>query len=174
MTPRTLALALLPVLLAAPAVAAPMRFTRIGQDQYQSFVVNWAPPDAPLCAVIATADEWRAVFHPAPTMGASKPFAPDPSFWRTHRVLLVARVTPGGGDPFASPAVARNGARLTVSYALRPPSRPASFMGKSFLALATARSAPSEVTVLENGHAVCALHPAAGAWVTPPLPAPGS
>jgi hypothetical protein len=167
MSLRTLALALVAVLGATPAPAAPISFTRIAPDAYQSFIGSWSPADAPLCAAISSADEWSAVFHPAPVMGAQRPFAPDPSFWTAHMILLVARVEPSGGAAFSKPSVSVSDGAVSVRYAYRPPPG-AAFTVKDFLALSVPAASPNEVTWIENGRAVCTLHPAAGAWLSPP------
>lgn len=158
----TLALAL-----AASAAARPVRFTALSPDDYQSFVGTWTPDTAPLCARIDSADDWNALMHPAAVMGAHRPFAPDPSFWTSHRVLLLARVVPAGGAAaFTAPRVTRSGASLTVSYRFAPPP-PASSTIKWYLALAVPKAGSPSVTFQENGAVVCSLGPAASDWVSP-------
>jgi len=166
MTMLRLAL-LLALALAAPAFAAPVSFTVLSPDDYQSFVGNWKPDSAPLCAAIDSAARWNAVLHPAAVMGAHKPFAPAPSFWASRMVLLLARVTPAGGEgAFTAPSVAVAGRTLTVSYTFKPPP-PASSTIKWYLALAVPKTAPTSVVFQENGHTVCSLRPASGAWLSP-------
>ena len=63
--------------LLAPNAALPAGgFKLLDPDAYQSFVGNWSPDTAPLCAAIGSADQWDHVLHPAATMGAHRPFAP--------------------------------------------------------------------------------------------------
>jgi hypothetical protein len=142
-------------------------FVRLQPDAYQSFVGNWTPDSAPLCAAIRSQAEWDQVLHPAAVMGASKPFSPDPGFWRGHMVLLIARVAPAAAeDAFTAPAVSRAGGALTVSYHFTVPP-PASSTMKWYLALAVTKASPTAVSFQENGRRVCALRLAAGKWRSP-------
>jgi hypothetical protein len=152
---------------ASPALAAPVSFTEVSPDSYQSFVGNWTPATRPLCAMISSSADWNKVMHPAPVMGGGKPFSPDAGFWASQMLLLVARVVPADGEgAFTSPAVDLAGAALTVSYAFTPPA-PASSTIKAYLALAVPRSAATLVAFRENGRVVCSLRPARGLWVSP-------
>ena len=167
MTVLRLAVLLALAAASAPAFAAPVSSTVLSPDAYQSFVGNWTPASAPLCAVIDSSTRWNAVLHPAAVMGAGKPFAPPPSFWTSHMVLLLARVIPAGGEgAFTAPSVAGHGRTLTVSYTFTAPAPASSTIGW-YLALAVAKSAPTSVVFEENGHTVCSLSPARGAWRSP-------
>jgi len=153
---------------ASPALAAPVSFTALSPDAYQSFVGNWTPETAPLCAEIDSAARWNAVMHPAAVMGPDKQFAPAASFWTSHMVLLLARVVPAGGEgAFSAPSVTRTGRTLTVTYRYTAPP-PASSTIKSYLALAVPKSTATSVVFRQNGRRVCALRPAVGAWLSPP------
>jgi hypothetical protein len=153
---------------ASPALAAPVSFTVVSPDSYQSFVENWTPATRPLCALISSADEWNKVMHPAPVMHAAKPPSPDAAFWTSHMLLLIARVIPAGGavEPFIAPAVNSHGRTLSVAYRFLTPA-PASSTTKDYLALAVPRSAPTSVVFTQNSHVVCILRPARGLWVSP-------
>jgi hypothetical protein len=153
---------------ASPALAAPVRFTPLSLDAYQSFVGSWTPDNAPLCAEINSAARWNAVLHPAAVMGADKAFAPAPSFWTSHMVLLLARVVPAGGEgAFTAPSITSTGRTLRVSYDFTAPPLASSTM-KGYLALAVPKSTATSVVFRQNGRRVCALHPAVGAWLSPP------
>jgi hypothetical protein len=152
----------------APAGAAPVAYRVLDTGAYQSFVGNWTPDSAPLCAVIDSSAHWDAVMHPAAMMGGSRRFAPPPETWTSHVVLLIARVIPGGGKGTALQPVSVDGAvaSLDVDYRFTPP--PAgSYTIKAYVALEIPRLVPATVVFKENGQTVCMLKPRDGAWLSP-------
>ena len=168
---RYLTTALALAMVGASAGAAPVAYKALDPGAYQSFVGNWTPDSAPLCAVIGSAANWDAVLHPAAVMGGSNRFAPPPETWRSHVVLLVAKVIPGGAKGSALESVSVNdaGGSLNVDYRFTPPPA-SSFTIKTYMALEIAKPIPESVVFKENGQTVCTLKPAAGAWLSPPAP----
>jgi hypothetical protein len=153
-------------LVAASAAAAPIGFTRIPRGTYAGFEKNW-PGEAPLCAVISSQDEWTQVFQGVRLMDAAPKTGPDPGFWTSHMILLVARLAPGSSaEVLSAPQVDGDGAGLTVNYAYEAPP-PATWTMKADLMLAVAKSSPASVVFREDGKPVCEVHPARGAWVSP-------
>ena len=152
--------------LVTASIEAP--YQRLSPGDYQSFVGNWAPNSAPLCAALRSGADWERVLHPAPTMWRHKPFAPSAAFWTGHAVLLVARVANAGptADILTHEHVRRAKDALEVDYAFRP-TPPASSTIKWYLALAVPRPLPPEVRFKEGGRLVCTLKPAAGVWLIP-------
>ncbi|HEY9084652.1 MAG TPA: hypothetical protein VIN40_01720 [Candidatus Tyrphobacter sp.] len=144
----------------------------IDPGQYQSFVGNWTPPDKPLCAAIGSAAQWNQIFHPAPVMGAHRPFSPPDSFWAQHAILLVARVVDAGDTShvFHVNAVARGGNVATLDYAFKPTPRSSSSI-KWWTGVAIARPLPATVRYRENGQIVCSLDLAHGQWSSLTAPA---
>jgi hypothetical protein len=116
----------------------PVRYTRIGSEEYQNFINNWDDKAKPvLYAVIRTPAEYNAIYHPAPVMGGKRPFAPKPEFFAREQILLVARVTPAPKDldkAFEVERVVENGQDLELRYRYHQPG-PESFTLKSQLAI---------------------------------------
>jgi hypothetical protein len=159
--------------LLAPNAALPKSaFQLLDPGDYQSFVGNWAPDTAPLCAAIGSAQQWDHVLHPAATMGAHKPFAPPADFWNGHVVLLFARVVNAGdlSKVFQVDDVLRR--RDTIDVTLRfKPTPPASSTAKSYFAVALDKPIPARIRFIQDGNIVCVLDTAAGTWMSaPPQP----
>ncbi|HEY5070508.1 MAG TPA: hypothetical protein VII63_00610 [Caulobacteraceae bacterium] len=152
----------------APAQAAEPAYLRIDPSRFQSFVGNWTPEDAPLCAVIRSEAEWRQILHPAPVMDSHKPFSPGGKFWKGHAVIMVARVISAGNiaGVFRPERIRRSAEAIEVDYRFSPTPRASSSI-KWYLALRVAEPLPPTVSLVENGREVCALHQDAGTWVTP-------
>ena len=170
---RRFLIAALAIALLAPNPALPSGgFKLLDPRDYQSFVGNWTPENAPLCAAIGSADQWDRVLHPAATMGAHKPFAPPADFWNGHVVLLFARVV-NAGDPskvFQVDGVLRRMDTIDVTLRFKP-TPPASSKAKSYFAVAVDRPIPARVRFIQDGNIVCVLDTAAGTWLaSPPQP----
>jgi len=160
----------------ATACAGPgaslLPYSRLNPSDYQSFVVNWQPADAPLCAVITSAAAWAHVLHSAPVMWSNRRFAPDALFWREHTaILLLARVTPAG-DPariFTIDSIRSDNDVMIVDYEFSP--RPAaSYSIKAWMGAAITARLPATIEFRQGNLLTCQLHPAAGQFVSPPLP----
>lgn len=142
-------------------------------DRYQNFVVNWPGEQTPLCAIVRTADDYATLFHPAPVIGARKPFAPAEAAFGKQMLVVVARVVPGdAGTTLSIEKVERTGAGLVVHCRSTAPSRPSTFTVKQTAIAWIPRGEPGPVRFLENGRQVAALDLASGTWVAPPLAAP--
>lgn len=148
-------------------------WVRLWPSDFQSFVGNWDIEAHPvLVANPRNPSEFGALFHPAPVMGSKRPFAPEPSFWESHQVLVAARVMDAPKDPdkvFSVESLSENGAELTLKYLYARPDSTASFTIGYYLALAIPRKDYSRILFVENGEAVGALTPSNGAWCAPPL-----
>jgi hypothetical protein len=150
------------------STALALDVTPLNPADYQSFVGNWTPADAPLCAAIGSAEAWNRVLHPAAVMGDRRPFAPPSEFWERHAVLLFARVVPGGGQASALrlAGAERSPDAIDIVVAVTPPP-PSSWTMKSWLAVAVPKPLPPHVGFLENGKRICSLEPASGHWLSP-------
>jgi len=152
------------------AASGPRQATTLDPGAYQSFVGNWAPADAPLCAALRSQADWAGVLHPAAVMGGNKAFSPPVDFWNTKAVLLVARVIDAGDTAkvFHLTHLQRSHDAIDLDYAFAAPPHASSTM-KWYLAVAVAKPLPPTLRFREDGHIVCTLRPDAGAWVVPPL-----
>ena len=166
-TTRALAIALL--LMAQAAMAGTV--TTLDPDDYRSFVGNWMPQGAPLCAAMRSADDWNRVLHPAATMGSTRPFAPPAGLWNDRAVLLIARVVPAGDSAhaFRLLGVERTQDAIEVNVLFKS-APPASSSEKVWLAVEVQKPLPALVRFRQEGNIVCALSPDRGNWVAPPLP----
>jgi hypothetical protein len=158
---------------AAPAAApvAGLDAQALPVRDYHAFVANWSPADKPLCAVLRSGDEWRAVVHPAPVMFGANVFGPPDAFWAGHAVLLIARQVQGGSDAFKSYSVHATPLGIEVDYAMAPAGG-GSFTTKAYLALAVAKPVAGRIVFADSAGVACRLDPAGGVWVSPALTAP--
>jgi hypothetical protein len=138
--------------------AAEAAFERLDPNTYQSFVRNWKPENAPLCAVIRSQADWDKVLAPAARMGGTPTYAPPAAFWDTKAVLFVARVINAGNtaDVFRVERVEFGKHTLELDYSYRP-TPPASSTMKWYLAVAVAKPLPATVRFTEGGKVVCTL-----------------
>lgn len=170
---RRISLLLAAIALLAPNAAEPKSaFKLLDPDAYQSFVGNWTPDTAPLCAAIGSADQWDHVLHPAATMGSHKPFAPPADFWKGHVVLLFARVVNAGdlSKVFQVDDVLRRKDTTDVTLRFKP-TPAASSNEKAYFAVAVDKPIPARVRFIQDGSIVCVLDTTAGTWMaTPPQP----
>lgn len=105
----------------APGLAQEPSYTVLDPKAYQSFVANWTPSNKPLCAAIQSQADWDAVFHPAPVMGANRPFGPPAEFWNDRAVLVLAKVIDNGDTAkvFQLTGVHRDEKIIEVDYSFR-------------------------------------------------------
>jgi hypothetical protein len=147
-------------------------FKLLDPGDYQSFVGNWTPDTAPLCAAIGSADQWEHVLRPAATMGSHKLFAPPADFWAGHVVLLFARTVNAGdlSKVFQVDDVLRRKDTTDVTLRFKP-TPPASSTAKSYFAVAVDKPISARVRFIQDGNIVCVLDTAAGTWMaSPPQP----
>jgi len=160
------------LLLGTPSMLAAGGFKLLDPNAYQSFVGNWTPDTAPLCAAMSSDAQWNRVLHPAATMGSHKPFAPPGNFWSGRAVLLFARVV-NAGDPakvFQVDDVLRRKDTIDVTLRFKP-TPPASSTMKIYFAVAVDKPIPPRIRFIQDGTIVCVLNPASGNWMaTPPQP----
>jgi hypothetical protein len=167
----------LPFLLAVSARAGgePVRFEQISPNDYRNFLANWDDEAEPVFrAVIRTAEEYDAIFHPAPVMGDRKPHKPAPQLFENEMIVVVARVVdaPAEGEHvLAVETLSADGDTLELRYRFTPPRMPASFRMKQMLAVRFPRRDLKVVRIVENGTAVGDLRPGEGHWVVPARPA---
>jgi hypothetical protein len=154
--------------IAMPALAQDSSYSLLDPNAYQSFVANWTPADKPLCAAIQSQDDWDSVFHPAPVMGADKPFAPPSDFWRDHAVLVLAKVMDAGDTTNVFPVtnVHRDEKLIEIKYSYRL-TPPASSKIKYWLGVSVAKPLPPAVRFTEDGRVVCTLAPVTPDWIRP-------
>lgn len=153
----------------APGLAQEPSYTVLDPKAYQSFVANWTPSNKPLCAAIQSQADWDAVFHPAPVMGANRPFGPPAEFWNDRAVLVLARVIDSGDTAkvFQLTGVHRDENVVEVDYSFRL-TPPASSQIKWWLGVAAAKPLPPTVRFKEDGRLVCAVEPGTRTWLRPP------
>jgi len=164
-----LAIPFLALAACTPPAATEPGFKLLDKDAYSSFVANWEPEDAPLCAAFGSKADWDKVMHPAPTMGGNQVFAPADTTWEKHAVLVLSRIV---GDldakTFVVSDVKRSGDAIDVTYAFTPPAE-GSAQFKDFFLLEVPGPLPSNINFTENGKLVCTTAPGAS---TPALPPP--
>jgi hypothetical protein len=148
-------------------------YTRIGVGEYQNFVVNWDENKVPvLCALLGSPARYGSVFHAAPVMGNTRPFAPPPQVFETWQMLVVARVMPAPENMdavFEVERVAESGTELILAYRYIEPGTKASHTVKNHLSLLIPKRAYTKVSVYENGKLAGELNTAAGQWCVPAL-----
>lgn len=149
-------------------------YTRIGGDEYQSFIGNWDQTKNPvLYALLQTSTQYAALFHPAPVMGKARPFGPSPSAFELKQILVVSRVTPASDDKdkvFEVERLTEKNGVLTLSYRFKEPRAGASYTVKNSLCLGIAKRAYGKVRFYEDGKLRGELNTAAGQWSVPAVP----
>ena len=163
-----IALMLPPLVPGQAAMAQSIGWSALDIAGYHSFVQNWTPDNAPLCAALSSSGDWEKVLHPAPTLFSHAPYAPAESFWKHHTVLLVARVIDTGPTAavFTGISINREGTVVTVSYRFIPNAK-ASSQIKWPLMLSVAKLPAGTVRFVENGHEVCLIRPGRSGWISP-------
>jgi hypothetical protein len=147
---------------------------RIAVGEYQNFLKNWDDKKhAVRYALIQTPAEYNALFHPAPVMGASRPFAPDAALFTNEQILLVARVmtAPENMDRvFEVERISERDQQLALHYRFNEPQANATFLVKNYLAVRIPRHDYEKVIFIENGKQVGELNTAGGQWSIPAIP----
>jgi hypothetical protein len=142
---------------APPAAPTMVAYQVLTDDDFQSFVGNWAG-DAPLCAALAGQADWDRYIHPAATMGRPRhPFQPAPDFWREHVALLIARVATAGGSENPSlriEGVTRQGGALTIATSFRQAAH-GSYQMKLWTLVVLPRPLPDRATFFDADGTSC-------------------
>lgn len=148
--------------------------TRIEVGEYQNFLKNWDDKKhAVLCALIQTPAHYEALFHPAPVMGAKRPFAPDAALYINEQILLVARVMPASENMdrvFEVERISVVEQQLALHYRFNEPQTNATFLVKHYLAVRIPRHDYEKVIFVENGEKVGELNTGEGQWCVPAFP----
>ncbi len=143
-------------------------YKRISVGEYQNFIGNWDDKKDPvLCALIRSAREYSAVFHPAPVMRLRKPFAPDEELFDKELIILIAKVMTAPADTdkaFADATVTETGDTLMIHYRFIDAKSDATYTVKNFLALRIPKRDYKRVLFLENGKQAGELKPSEGGW----------
>lgn len=148
-------------------------YKRMGIGDYQNFLKNWdEKKQAVLYALIQTPAQYDALFHPAPLMGAKRPFAPEAEVYTNEQILVVARVivAPENMDKvFEVERVTERGQELALHYRFNEPKTNATFSVKNYLAVRIPRRDYKKVTFFENTKPMGELKPAEGQWSVPAM-----
>lgn len=150
-----------------------VKYKRMGIGDYRNFLKNWdEKKHAVLYALIQTPGQYDALFHPAPLMGAKRPFAPDAYVYTKEQILVVARVTgaPENMDKvFEVERVIERDQELALHYRFNATRTNATFSVKNYLAVLIPRHDYKKVTFFENGKQVGELNSAEGQWSVPAM-----
>jgi hypothetical protein len=154
-----------------PPQSVPYRKMRMAD--YQNFIRNWDEKKDPLLyALVSTPAEYRALFHPAPTMPSSRPFAPNESLYEKEQILVAARVMPhpkNVDEVFEIEKIIEKRGSLSLYYKFNNPEPAAEWQGKIYLAVRIPRRSYQKIFFFENGKPVGELNTAAGQWSVPAL-----
>ena len=151
------------ILLPIIAFAGNIPFERVPADRYLSFVMNWDDARDPVLYTVMDSDkDWDKVFHPAPLMGAKKPFGPMAKEWRESTYLVITRVMPSpkaGEDAFTIESLEESpDGTLTIRYHYKIP-QPASYTIKNALLIKIPKKSYNRIVWIENGKRVGELTP---------------
>ena len=148
-------------------------YKRMGIGNYQNFLKNWdEKKHAVLYALIQTPAQYDALFHPAPLMGAKRPFAPEAEVYMKEQILVVARVivAPVNMDKvFEVERVTERDQELALHYRFNETKTNATFSVKNYLAIRIPRHDYKKVTFFENGKQVGELNTAESQWSVPAM-----
>ena len=148
----------------------PVKYQRIGLNEYQNFLIGWDTAAQPQrFALIRSAAEYDRLFQPAATNGSRGPFAPSEESYAEEQILLVARQMPAPQKPesaFEVESLEEQGDQLTLKYRYREPAA-ASYEIRNYLALRIPARKYSKVVFVENGKAAGELDLGQGEWVKP-------
>lgn len=146
-------------------------YGKIRMSEYQNFLQNWDEKKDPLLyALVSTPAQYRALFHPAPTMPSGRPFAPDESLYEKEQILVVARVMPqpeNVDDVFAIAKIVERGGKLSLYYTFNRQKTAAEWQGKIYLAVRIPKRPYRKIFFFENGKPAGELNLPAGQWSVP-------
>ena len=151
----------------------PVAYERENLGTFRNFVGNWGDAKHTVrYAVIRTPEDYDRIYHPASVMGADRPYAPKPEFFRESQILLVCRSVPKlSQKQFVTERVEEAGSELTVYYRYSGPTRASrgnAAMFKQDFALYVPKKEYVRVRFIENGSLLGVLELAAGQWTVPP------
>ncbi|NTW10221.1 MAG: hypothetical protein HGA26_02545 [Chlorobiaceae bacterium] len=122
---------------------------------YQSFLKNWDDAAHPVFyALIRSAHEYDRYFAPAAVMGNKKPYKPEPGFYQTENLLVVARVTKppvSGASDFSLLSLVQKNGVIKLCYKLRTADRKAAYTRKDGLVIRFDRVSVRKIVIYENG-----------------------
>lgn len=148
----------------------PVKYQRIGLDEYRNFLVGWDAAAQPQrFALIRSAAEYDQLFQPAAVNGSRGPFAPAEKAYATEQILLVGRQMPAPEKleaAFEVESLEEQGDQLTLKYRYREPAA-ASYEVRTYLALRIPAKKYARVIFVENGKAAGELNLAEGQWAKP-------
>lgn len=146
-------------------------YGRFPMTQYLSFLKNWDDAKHPtLFALVRNPKEYDLLFGAAPVIGARKEFAPPKDFYERNQLIIIGRVIPASNEPdkvLIAEGLTSEGKQLTVHYKFQPPSQPASFQQKNWLAIFLAKNEFDSITFVENKKEIGALKLNEGQWAIP-------
>lgn len=152
--------------------AEPVEFTVVPAGDYANFPVNWDSSTVPVFhGLIRTPEQYAAVFHPAPVMRSTRPFAPPPEFFAEGMLLFVVRVIPAPAaaeTPLAVESLVADGDDLVLRYRFVEPAAEATYTVKQALVVRLPRRPVATVRFIENGEPAGDLRLTEGRWAVPP------
>jgi len=153
--------------------ARDVKHKKMGISDYQNFLKNWDEmKDAALYAQIQTPAQYATLFHPAPLMGAKRPFAPEAALYDQEQILLVARVVPAPDNMnrvFEVERVIEMDRQVELHYKFNAPNTNATFSVKNYLAVRIPKHDYAKVVFVENGKQIGELDTAKGQWSVPEM-----
>lgn len=154
----------------SPAPAGTIPAQREGFYAFQNFVANWDLAKHPvLYAVIRTPEEYDRIYHPAGVMGATRPYAPEETFFQDRQILLVCRTVDELDEKqFVLEGVEEIGNELSVRYRYTGPFHGERGRYKMPFAVYVPKKDYARVRFIENGATLGVLELAAGQWAVPP------
>lgn len=130
---------------------------------YQSFLKNWDDAAYPLFYALITSDEaYGQYFAPAAVMGNTKPYKPEPGFYQTSSLLVVARLTKPaatGRSIFSLVKCVKNNGVITLCYKLGSPNQNATFTLKDGLVIRFDKAPVRKIVIYENSRKVGEINP---------------
>lgn len=148
----------------------PVKYQRIGLNEYQNFLIGWNTSAQPQrFALIRSAAEYDQLFQPAAVNGSRGPFAPAEKSYQKEQILLVARQMPAPDKldaVFEVESLEEQGSTLVLKYRYKAPAA-ASYEVRNYLALRLPAKAYDRVVLFENGKEAGELKPGQGEWVKP-------
>jgi hypothetical protein len=145
-------------------------FSSADPYQYANFLGSWDDAATPvLSALVKNADQYSQLFHPAPTMGNTKPYAPDSSLYNSKDLVVLGRVLTGNStdviQAMQPSKVLQNGNALDVYYNYSAPAYSSPIYSMKIpLTLEIPKGNYSQVNIYENGNKVEQLNVSAGQW----------
>ncbi len=148
----------------------PVKYQRIGLNEYQNFLIGWDTAAQPQrFALIRSAAEYDQLFQPAAVNGSRGPFAPAKASYDKEQIVLVARQMPAPENleaVFEVEALEEEGQTLVLKYRYKAPAAASSEV-RNYVALRLPAKPYERVVFIENGKEAGELKLGQGEWVTP-------